>query len=818
MAKDSTTPQEHVETAPSVAASEAFAVPTGLAATLSSLPLALGLVSTAIIVAGLYYGRDVLVPLVLAFFLGFVLDPLVVRLKRLGIPRPLAVIVVVCLTLAAIVGSGLMLGMQVRTLSAELPIYQQNIQLKLRSFVHTLKGPSIFDGAIVTLDTVRKEVSGETDEKVKQPKTPPLRFEPQRVQIQDSPASPIAKATKWLNAIGGPLADAGIVLVFMVVMLLDRHDLRDRLLRLLGGNLHRTTDAMDEAGTRISKYLTMQLLVNASYGVPMAVGLWVIGVPGAVLWGALAAAMRFVPYIGPMISALFPLALAFAIDPGWNMLLWTLGLIVFLELVSNNLIEPWLYGSSTGLSAMSLMVSATFWALLWGPIGLIMSTPLTVCLLVIGRHLPQLRFFNVLLGSQAVLDPATRVYQRLLAGDPEEAIELSMDHVEKEGVAGFYDKVGIPALRIACTDHDRVATAEHRLRVVSGMERLLYELGHQHASPPAPGRPQVICLGAKWEMDTLAARMVTHGLAKQGISAQTQVVDTAAPDFVAKLDLVGAHTVCLSHFSPEPQTRIRYLCRHLRRRWPDLHIIGALWNAPPDLLNPHSAAALGMDAIATSFEELMLRVQHQLGTQLAEGYLPAPILADDMERVRALRASGAFDEHVRRDFDLAAKRAAEVFDAPVGLVTLIDEATQHVCGASVAKPEGAGAALLSGDDFSLPRELSVCGHVIASANSLVVEDIARDPRFANNPALSGKRVRFYAGAPFRDAEGHVFGSLCIIDLKPRTFTERDLRLLESMANDLRNLLKPVAQPNPAHAVDRRDDEAPSATVGQLVPP
>ena len=190
----------------------------------------------------------------------------------------------------------------------------------------------------------------------------------------------------------------------------------------------------------------------------------------------------------------------------------------------------------------------------------------------------------------------------------------------------------------------------------------------------------------------------------------------------------------------------------------------------------------------------MLIVQQQLGAQMGEGYLPAPIPAEDMERVRALRASGAFDEAVRRDFDLAARRAAEVFDAPIGLVTLVDETTQHTCGASIVNPENAMADSLSDADFNLPRELSVCGHVIACAGSLVVEDIARDPRFANNPALLEKGVRFYAGAPFLDAEGHVFGSLCIIDQKPRTFTERDLRLLESMANDLRNLLRPATSP------------------------
>src|SRR5690348_9401542 len=453
------------------ASAEAFVAPTGVAAALSSLPLALGLVSTTIIIAGLYYGRVILVPLALAFFLGFVLDPWVTRLKRLGIPRPLAVIVVVSLTLAAIGGAGFLLAQQVKALSAQLPIYQDNIQFKLRSFRHTLSGPGMFDGAVTTFDAVKKEVDQETPDKAAR------NAKPQQVQIQEQPASPIENAAKWLAAIGGPLTDAGIVLVFVVVVLLDRQDLRDRVLRLLGGNLHRTTDAMDEAGERIGKYLTMQLVVNASYGVPMALGLWMIGVPGAVLWGALAAIMRFVPYIGPMISAVFPLALAFAVDPGWSMLLWTLALIVFLELISNNLVEPWLYGASTGLSAMSLMVSATFWTLVWGPVGLVMSTPLTVCLLVIGRHLPQLRFFAVLLGSQPVLDPATRVYQRLLAGDVEEAIELSLEHVQADGVKGFYDKVGIPALRIACVDHDRVATAEHRLRVVSGAEQLIDELG-----------------------------------------------------------------------------------------------------------------------------------------------------------------------------------------------------------------------------------------------------------------------------------------------------------------------------------------------------
>lgn len=798
-------------------AHENFSVPVALSGALSILPLALGLVVTTIIIAGLYYGRPILVPLVLAFFLGFVLDPLVSKLKRLGMARPFAVVLVACFALTAIVGSGFVLAMQVRTLSAQLPVYQHNIKYKLRTFVHSFEGPSMFEGAITTFDTVKKEVDAETAKKSDSSTAPQFLPEPQRVQIQEAPVSPIAKAGKWLDAIGGPLTDAGIVLVFVVLVLLDRQNLRDRLLRLLGGNLHRTTDAMDDAGTRISKYLTMQLLVNLIYGVPMAIGLAVIGIPGAVLWGAVAAIMRFVPYIGPMISALFPLALAFAVDQGWTMLVWVFALIVFLELVSNNLIEPWAYGTSTGLSAMSLMVSATFWTLLWGPVGLVMSTPLTVCLLVIGRHLPQLRFFDVLLGSQPVLDTPTRVYQRLLADDPEDAIELATAVIETDGVAGFYGKVAIPALRIASADHDRAATAEHRLRVVNGMERLLAELRQQHPSPSASGSPQVVCLGAKWEVDMLAANMVTHALGGRGISAQLQVIDTATADFVARLDLVGARIVCLSHFSPDPSTRIRYLCRHLRRRWPDIHIVGALWNAPPNLLDENGSVAVGLDVVATSFEEVMLRVHHQLGAQHLDGYMPAPIPDHDLERVRALRASGAFDESLRRDFDLAARRAAEVFDTPIGMVTLIDETTQHVCGASLPEGDRGGEDSVSFDDLIVPRELSLCGHVIASANSLVIEDIARDPRFANNPTLSGKGVRFYAGAPFCNSDGHIFGSLCIIDLKPRTFTERDLRLLESMAKALPKLLQRGGQDTPVNAVSSRVGDAPTGTTGQLMP-
>ncbi len=348
-----------------------------LADMVPALRLLTGLLVASIIIAGLYFGQGLLIPLALALLFGFLLDPAVSRLKRWGMPRMAATLLVVVMALATLAGMGTYLGSQVQQLSADLPTYQNTIRDKLRSLRRNANMPSAWDGALRTYDTVEREISRGAN-------TPRV----QKVEIQSPEQKPTARMLQWLGRVAEPVTMAGIVLLFVILILLDRDDLRDRLLRLMGGNLHVATDALDEASQRIGKYLRMQFVVNITYGLPMAAGLWFIGVPGAILWGVLAAIMRFVPYVGAMISAAFPLALAFAVDPGWQMLLMTLGLIMALELISNNLIEPWLYGSSTGLSTLSIIVSATFWTALWGPIGLILSTPLTVCLLVLGALHP----------------------------------------------------------------------------------------------------------------------------------------------------------------------------------------------------------------------------------------------------------------------------------------------------------------------------------------------------------------------------------------------------------------------------------------------
>ncbi len=790
-----------------------------LLALVPEVKLMVGLATAALIVCALYFGREILMPLALAFFLGFVLEPFVSRLKHWGLPRTASVFVVVAVALALIGGAGFFLTNQVSALSAELPTYQNNIRSKLANLRADAGKPGMFDGVLKTFDTFKSEVD----------KAPPTAGEaapkgsaaappPQRVQLEDRAPSPFQQAIGWLEAGSGPLAKAGIVLVFVVLILLDTLDLRDRLLRLWGGTLHRSTDAMDEAGRRIGKYLTMQLVVNLSYGVPMALGLWFIGVPGAILWGAVAAVMRFVPYVGPMISAVFPVALAFAVDPGWSMVLWTVGLIVALEMVVNNVIEPWLYGASTGLSAMSLMVSATFWTTLWGPVGLIMSTPLTVCLLVIGRHLPRLRFLDVLLGSQPALDTPTRIYQRLLADNVEEAIDLASEQAESGGVTAFYNEVGLPVLRMASSDHAAVATAEHRHRVVSGMDALIDDLVEQHPAGEtgARGLPaSVVCIGGKWEVDTLAAKMLAHALSSEGQQAEFRPANVVSAEYIARLDLAGAQTVCLSYFSAQPQAQARHFCRRLRRRWPDVRIVLALWNAPPELAGEDACKAIGADAVATSISEAVIRVSDLAGVNLSEGYLPAAVPEADAERLKALQASGALDARAQMLFDSAAKRAADVFDVPMAMISLVDEDRQRVRGAfGSLSQQGA----MQPDDMDMPRSVSLCGHVVANAQTLVIPDIGRDLRFAGNPALKEKGLHFYAGAPLRDAAGHLLGTLCLFDVEPRMLSQREVKLLEAMAADVMEGLRtevlswggPV--PAPLHV-----GSEPSAIVGQLVP-
>ena len=353
--------------------------------------------------------------------------------------------------------------------------------------------------------------------------------------------------------------------------------------------------------SRVSRYLLMQLLVNVSYAIPIGVGLYFIGVPNAVLWGVLAAILRFIPYLGPFLAALFPLALAIAVDPGWSMLIWVIALIVTVELISNNVVEPWLYGSSTGLSSFAIIIAAIFWTTLWGPVGLFLSTPLTVCLVVIGRYVPRLEFLGVLLGSDPVLAPEERFYQRLIAGNIEEAVEIAETYVDETSSSEFYDEVAIPALRLAENDRQRSASDMAYRRVVAdGVAAVVHEVAeHVSETESVPGddpgdgavepaqpavERRVLCIGGRTELDRAASEMVAQVLVEHGTGVRVLPPIAVSQDAIGQLDLDGIDVVCISYLHPQPQVFARYVCRRLKRRARNLKTIVCFLNPPPDLL------------------------------------------------------------------------------------------------------------------------------------------------------------------------------------------------------------------------------------------
>ena len=764
------------------------------------------MVAASIIIGALYVGQGVLIPLAIAFLIGFALNPLVTWVTRRGVPRLLSVIGVILAVNLVLAGLGFLLASQVATLSSELPTYQATIKEKLQNLNETMRGPSIFDGALKTAETVQSEVENAT--------TAAGAPEPaMRVEVVEPPISPFKTAMEWLAPALEPLATLGIVLVFSFLVLLDRGDMRDRLIRLMGGNLYRSTDAMEDAGRRISKYLLMQLVVNVSYGIPMALGLWFIGVPGWLLWGTLAALMRFIPYVGPMLSAVFPIALAFAVDPGWDMVLWTVALIVLLELVSNNVIEPLLYGTSTGLSAMSLIAAATFWTALWGPIGLILSTPLTVCLLVIGRNHPELQFLDTLLGSTPVLDVPTRIYQRLIADDAEEAIEIIDEVIEDDEVTEFYNDHGIEVLRKVSDDYLNNARAAHRLRVANGMDTLLDDLRESY--PPivdetAPAR--VACIGGKWEIDSVACEMLVHALRLEGIAATERREGVVTKGYIDKLDLDGIDVIFLSYFSRDPAPAARTFIRRLRARWPSAQIVLAAWNGPDELLEPAQLEAVGADEIVTSIHEAILRIQRMIAPEGAKQMQIAPAPENDDDRVQALLETGILDGHAKEDLDGLAKRAADVFDVRFAVISAINADEEYIVGQSIELP---GKIARNGTDMiMMPRDEAICDHVVAEGEMLVIDDTQRDPRFADHPAIKLWSTRFYAGAPLKTADGMVLGALCLLDTEPRSLNDDEKDLLESMAADVVSVITGDEAPAPETRADRGGA---TTTVGQKVP-
>lgn len=555
--------------------------------------------ATAAMVAILYFARDVLLPLAIAILLTFALAPIVAWLRRLGVPRLVSVITCVLAAFGLVAVFSFVVASQIGEVAQNLPTYQSNILEKVRSLKETGGGDGIIDRLTGVIERVGQEI--DKPEGATVGPAQPARPDPLLVEIF-APQRPIETLKNLIVPLIGPLATAGLVIVVVIFMLLEREDLRDRFIRLVGyGDLHRTTGALQDAGRRVGQYLLMQLVVNVAYGVPIGIGLWLLGIPNAVLWGLLAIVLRFVPYIGPAIAMILPLFLALAVAPGWSLVLWAAALFIVMELVINNVIEPWLYGSRTGLSPLAIIVAAIFWTWLWGPVGLVLSTPLTVCLVVLGKHVPQFEFLEVLFGNEPVLDPKARLYQRLLAGDPDEATDHAEEMLETEYLVDFYGKVAIPALllgeqdraRGALTDEQRTRVAASALTLVTNLDEIaseeaeedddtapddaeLEESGQEDELPDGAGK-SVLCIGGRGDLDNAAAAMLAQVLTVQGAAASTASYADVDPSNIRNLPLGDYQTAVIGFLNSDSLNHGRFVVRRLKRVGKKLRVGIVLW-------------------------------------------------------------------------------------------------------------------------------------------------------------------------------------------------------------------------------------------------
>jgi predicted PurR-regulated permease PerM/methylmalonyl-CoA mutase cobalamin-binding subunit len=547
----------------------------------------------AITVAALYFGREVLVPIALAFLLSFVLAPLVRLLRRLRMGRAPSVLIAVLLAFLVISGIGTLIGSQAADLAGNLALYESTITRKIESLQSAATGSGIIGRASTMLSDLKKEMT-RTAEKAREDATAAPRTasggeqppKPIPVEIQAPPPAPFETIRSIIGPLAGPLATAGIVIVFLTFILLQREDLRDRFIHLVGGgDLQRTTQALDDGATRLSRFFLTQIAINAGFGVVIGTGLFFIGVPSAVLWGILAMLLRFLPYIGAWIAAFFPAALALAVDPTWSMLVWTLVLFAAVELLLSQGIEPLLNAHSTGLSALAVVVAATFWTWLWGPVGLLLSTPLTVCLVVLGRHVERLRFLDVLLGDQPALAPEESFYQRMLAGDPDEAAHQAEEFLKERSLADYYDEIAIKGLALAQSDARRgVLDRERRAEVKQTIEGLIDNLsGREEADLP---KTTVLCVSGGGALDEAAAAMLAQVLVERGFGARVVPSHEVSPGNVFRLDAEGVETIVISYLDAGGFANARYLVRRLRRRLaPSATIVLGLWTQSEAAIN-----------------------------------------------------------------------------------------------------------------------------------------------------------------------------------------------------------------------------------------
>jgi predicted PurR-regulated permease PerM len=579
-------------------------------------------VLAAIIVGALYFGREVFVPIALAILLSFVLSPLVRLLQHCHVPRGLSVIGVVLIAFLGISFIGGVIATQVTQLAGDLPRYQLTMQEKIKSLRGaTATGGSTLERAADMLQDLGKQLNRPKDSTTApttsqaQPPAPGQEVRPLPVEVRQPPPSALESIAALIAPLLRPLATTGIIVVFLIFILLQREDLRNRVIKLAGSHdLQKTTAALDDAARRLSRLFLTQIALNTAFGGVIATGLWIIGVPSPMLWGILAAVLRFVPYIGAFIAAVFPFTLATAVDPGWSMLLWTGILFLVVEPIVGQLIEPLVYGHSSGLSPVAVVVSATFWTLLWGPIGLVLATPLTICLVVLGRHVERLAFLDVMFGDRPALAPPEIFYQRMLAGDPAEAVDKAEEFLKEKPLSAYYDEVALKGLKLAQNDIARGSLDPPRVdKIKESVSELVDDLADQDDRTPTQGVTQdaeaaaaiegvkdetssdlptlakeelpvewmaetpVLCIAGQSGLDEAAAIMLAQLLTKHGLGARVEGAKAHSISNIFRLETTGVVMVCLSYLDGSSPAHMRYTIRRLRRKLPNVRIGLGCW-------------------------------------------------------------------------------------------------------------------------------------------------------------------------------------------------------------------------------------------------
>jgi predicted PurR-regulated permease PerM len=578
-----------------------------------------GLLIGAIVIAGLYFGREVLLPLAVAILLSFVLTPPLLLLRRIKLPRVVAVSVVVAAAFAIILALGWAISREVTQLAADLPSYRYALSEKIKNFRESTARSPTLERAGEVLSELQKELAVPEAEPPAQPnvgaETEHPEDRPLQVEVREREPTGFELYQRIAGTVLPPLATAGIVLLFVVFILLQREDLRDRLIRLFGASdLQRATTTLNDAATRLSRYFLSMTAINFSFGAAITLALWLIGIPSPIVWGVLAALMRFVPFVGSYVAAAFPILLAATVDPGWNTVLITATLFLVTELAMGQVVEPLVFGRGTGISPLAVIISTVFWTWLWGPLGLILAMPITVCLAVLGRHVEGLQFFEILMSDEPALTHEESFYQRALSGDAAEATYEAELCLNEQSLESCLDRVALSALKLAERDARRgLLDEEQTAKIADTVKEMLANLadfeprrwffalrpkpateedaegglatlataenGEQDQTLPVVKREElapgwvvdepILCIGGRSALDEAAAAILAEVLKKRGLGAKALGPEAISAGHIASLTGTEAKLVCLSYLGVGTSpAHVRYLVRRLRRILP----------------------------------------------------------------------------------------------------------------------------------------------------------------------------------------------------------------------------------------------------------